>query len=158
MGCSEKKVEYSFSVIDFSSYNGWTSTYSIKIDSIGQTYIQGEDVKRGKWFIRTEIASEVLDSLCTLVNDIDFTKLDTLYKKKCEDCGYYYLIINQINKTPIKVFVEDNNNNEDLFEVNKLSQYLGLIVRTLRLKMESMQFESRNSYFQSIHPDTEHCK
>ena len=102
MGCSEKKVKCSFNVIDYSSFNGWTGIYSIKVDSIGRTYIQGEDSKKGNWFIRTEIAPDVLDSLYTLVNNIDFTKLDTLYKKKCEDCGYYYLIINQRNISKIQ--------------------------------------------------------
>jgi len=153
MSCSEKKIDQPFSIIDYSHYHGWTSVYSIKVDSLGQIYIQGEDINGNKWFIRTEISSTALDSLSTLVNKIDYVKLDTLYKKNCEDCGYYYLIINRRKMPPIKVFVEDTiNNDENLIYINELSQYLDTIIETIRQKMKSIQFESKTKGFYLLSP------
>jgi len=139
LGCSEKRADFPFITIDYSYNNGWNSVYSVKIDNMGQTYIQGEDISNGKWFIRTEIDSSVIDSLHILVNYINCTNLDTLYKRNCVDCGYYYLIINEREKFPIKVFVEDTkNNNKDLIGVSKLSEYLNSLVRSIRLQMETI--------------------
>jgi len=151
LACSKKKTDLPFILIDYSYNNGWNSVYSIKIDSMGQIYIQGEDIHNGKWFIRTEIDSSVIDSLCTLVNNIDCTSLDTLYKKNCVDCGYYYLIINKRGKIPIKVFVEDTkNNNIDLIGISKLSEYLNSLVRTIRLQIKTIKFESKTKDFYLI--------
>lgn len=152
VGCS-KKSDLPFSVIDYSCNNGWTSVYSVKVDSVGQTYIQGEDIKNGKWFIRTEISTATLDSLCTIVNKIDYTKLDTLYEKNCVDCGYYYLIINRTKESATKVLVKDNSNNDkDIAEINELSHFLDSLVRTIRSNIESVQFESKTKGFYLVSP------
>ena len=149
ISCSDKKPDIPFNLIDYSCDDGWTSVYSVKIDSIGQTYIQGEDLKNGKWFIRTVITPLVFDSLCTLVNNINYANLDTLYKRNCVDCGAYYLIINQKNTNPVRIFVEgcSNNNDKELIQVHQLSEYLDCLVSNVRLKMESVQFESKTKRF-----------
>jgi len=147
-GCSEKKMNLSFTQIDYSWNNGWNNVYSVKIDSIGQTYIQWEEIRNGKWFIRTVIDSSVIDSLCILVNNIDNKNLDSLYKRNCIDCGYYYLIINKREKIPLKIFVGDtNNNNKDLIDVNRLSEYLNSLVRTINMQIKTVQFESKTKDF-----------
>ena len=151
LGCSGKKTNLPFTLIDYSFNNGWNSVYSVRIDNIGQTYIQGEDISNGKWFIRTEIGSSIIDSLCVLVNSIDYTSLDTLYKRNCVDCGYYYLIIDKREKTPIKVFVEDTKNNDkDLIGVIRLSEYLNSLVRTIRMQIKKVHFESKIKDFYLI--------
>jgi hypothetical protein len=141
-----------FNSIDYSYDNGWTGVYSIKIDNTGKTYILGEDINKGKLFVRTEITSKSMDSLFTLVNKINSANLDTLYKKNCEDCGYYYLIIKKQSEV-VKLFVQGRRNNDnDLMEVNKLSDYLESLISETYDNVKSVKFESRTSAFNPVPP------
>ncbi len=149
MSCSGGKTNLSFNSIDYSCYDGWTNIRSVKIDSIGQINIQGESFKKGKWFIQTEITSSILDSISKLINGIDYTNINKLYQENCMDCGYYLLII----MPPIKVFVEDSDNdNEDLMQVNKVSKYLNILIEDICSEMESVQFESKTRDFHFVAP------
>ena len=152
VSCSREKMNSPFTLIDYTYNDGWTGTYFIKIDSIGQTYIKGYHIKKGKFFVRTEMTPIVMDSLFTLVNSINFTNVDTLYKEHCQDCGYYYLMIDRQN-VPINIFVDNiNNENIELVEVNKLTNYLNLLVRTIYTKIDSVQFEGDLRGFSLIPP------
>ena len=151
IGCSEKKTDLSFNFIDYSYYNGWSTVYSLKIDNLGQAYMQMDDINDSRWFAKIEITPSVLDSLSILVNMIDYVNLDTLYKRNCTDCGYYYLIINKQESIPIKIFVEDTNNNDKkLIKVNELSEYINSFGRAIGLQLKSIQFESKTRDFYLI--------
>ncbi len=151
--CSEKridKVDYSnvFDKIDVSIYDGETNFYSLKILNSGKTYICINKHREPDIFYTFNMGDKELDSISFLVNKIFQTKIDTLYKEDCADCGCYRIIINSKNIVFESKVENINNSIVCLKNMNQLIIYLMQISDTSKKSLDSVfKFESKTREF-----------
>ena len=151
--CTQKKAKEptSFKVIDLSYDNGWTATTSVKVLNNGNLYKFIEGLHNLKRYYRFEIHQKEIDSISTLVKIILNTKLDTVYKSRCVDCGAYNLIITA-NSRKLRSYVEDNNNSTK--ETKCMQNLVAFIMKITYVEHETedscFNFESRTFRFQPL--------
>jgi hypothetical protein len=151
--CTQKKSKEpcSFKMIDMSYDNGWTATTSVKVSNNGNLYKFIEGLHNVKRYYRFEIDQKEIDSISTLVKIIFNTKLDTVYNRRCWDCGAYNLII-KANDKKFKCYVEDlNNPKKETKCMRNLVSYIMKITYVEHDTEDSIfNFESRTIRFQPL--------
>jgi len=112
-----------FDLIDMTTEDE-TGVYSLKISESGKTYICINENRKESVYYTFNIGDKEIDSINYLVRQIKQTKIDTLYKANCVDCGPYRIIIKSkdvIVKTKVE-FCDDPA--ASLKYMNKLVSYL----------------------------------
>ena len=133
MSCTQRSKEVvCFDLIDVSMYNGWTDYYCLKIFKSGKVFIFNDKFKKGETYFRVNISKNEIDSISKLVEIILDSKIDTFYKRDCQDCGSYNLIIKAENKK-FKSFVNGiTGSNKEIKCMNNLINYLYKIAERSR--------------------------
>jgi hypothetical protein len=134
----------SFEVIDASIYDGWTNVSSLKMFNTGKTYICVDKYNEPNLYFTVSVKGKELDSISKMADKIFKSHLDTLYKKGCEDCGYYNLIIKAENKN-FKSYVDGRDfQNNNIKSMNELICYLENIISVSKNSIDSaFTFESK---------------
>ena len=133
----------SFQLIDVSMFNGWTDVYCMKINNKGDTYIFNNNINKGKTYFKTKIGLSEVDSISKYVKIILSSKLDTLYRNSCQDCGAYSLIIKSKNVTFHSRVDGISSTDKEIDAMNDLIDYLYDIAKISRDSLDSnFNFES----------------
>lgn len=146
MSCTNK--DHSFEYIDFSYYNGWTDYYSVKILPTGEFYVFNSSFKKGQTFLKYYFDKSSLDSIVKLTKLIHGLKIDTAYKRNCQDCEMYNMIIKYRDKK-FKLYVYGIYNSNDRTKiVTELVYYaLGFTSNYRDSVSANFKFESRTKQF-----------
>ena len=152
--CNNKTVkEKSFDLIDLSIDDGWMNYYCLKVYNDGQTFIFNSYHGRGEVYYKINLVESEIDSVNKMTNSILSQQFDSLYQRRCADCGSYNLIIKSKNKnfqSHVEGIVEREN---ELKTMNNLVIYLNKIAETAKDKLDSsFHFESRTKEFYPVPP------
>ena len=138
----------SFVYIDMSYYDGWTNYYSLKLFNDGKMYVYNSQHRKGDLYYGCTINNIELDSISKTVGILLSSSIDSLYKRSCEDCGSYNLIIKTNNKK-FKSFVQGiDYNNNNIKTMNGLASFLYSIIKSSKTSIDTVfNFESRTPHF-----------
>jgi hypothetical protein len=89
----KKKLELNFYEIDVSRSTGWNYFYSIHVDSTKQFIVKKDRNGEKSKYFKGILTDSLVEQIVTLVDSINVTKYDSVYKPNCMDCPIYKIII-----------------------------------------------------------------
>lgn len=95
ISCSSErqKKEINFYNIDLSRSDGWHGFYSIHVDSTKQFLLKKQSSGETAKYFKGNLADSTVEKIMALVDSINVTKYDTVYKPNCMDCSIYKIVI-----------------------------------------------------------------
>ncbi|MFV0470830.1 MAG: hypothetical protein ACK5L7_02175 [Paludibacteraceae bacterium] len=127
--CGEKKEPISFQKIEVNITDQWGRQYDLQIDSIGNTQTLVNDKQTAERTQSFLINEQILDSISHVVQLVDITKIDTVYKDSCDMCVAYKIMLQKNGKT-VSAKVENIDSNPEAQNLDQLASLLYNVVRT----------------------------
>jgi hypothetical protein len=143
-----KKGYSSFVYIDMSYYDGWTNYYSLKLFNDGKMYVYNNQHRKGDLYYECTINNNELDSISKTVSILLGSSIDSLYKRSCEDCVRYNLIIKATDRKFKSLVQGVDYNNNNIIIMNDLATFLYSILKSSKASIDTVfNFESRTPNF-----------
>jgi hypothetical protein len=100
ISCSsqQEKLKVNFYNIDLTRSDGWHDRYSINVDSSKHCIVKKFNDDESHYF-EGYLPDTIAEKIFVLVDSINVTRYDTLYKPNCYDCQLYKIIINTKTQT-----------------------------------------------------------